>query len=155
MFISSELLDEETFPLAYFIIFSLNKELEKNGKDRFLKSENQFLSDLTAETLSLELKGRSMSNDYNFIKMKTGEICQHNGYYLRAFSIINRRVWMVVSERLDSQKNFNSDGCGINIKNFFDKILSRIEGFKEIENFDFLWKKQELDSVIRAVLESV
>lgn len=116
-----ERLDEEIFPLAYLIMFSFNE-------DRQLKL-----------------------NDYKFIEKSVEDVCRSSDYRLRAVKIINGRILMVISKRLNPKTKSSSNNNGADIQAFSSKILSKIKVLGKLEKFYCLWKNQQIDSVIDSV----
>jgi len=148
MFIPIEHLEEEIFPLAYLAEFSLTKDLKEyeNGQPFKLKTDSLF--GIEKETLNSESNRQLKRNEYKFVEKSVGDICRNSGYRLRAFKIINGRILMVISARLNPKTKFNSNNNGIDIQAFSLTILSKTKALGKLEKIYCLWKNQQIDSAI-------
>ena len=151
MFIPTEHLEEEVFPLAYLAVFSLTRDLNEYENGQLNNLKRGTLYGIQRESLNSELNRQLKRNEYKFIEKSVGDICRLNGYYLRAFKIINGQILAVISAQLNPKTKFNPNTNGIDIQAFSLKILSKIKALEKLEKFYCLWKNQQIDSAINYV----
>ncbi len=148
MFIPIERFDEEIFPLAYLIVFTFNEDLKKYEKKQSLKLKKGDFFGVEKKASNSEPSRQSKPDDYKFVKKSVGDICRISGYRLWAFKIINGRILMIISSRINPKTKFNSNNNGVDIQAFSSKILSKIKELGKLEKSYCLWKNQQIDSAI-------
>ena len=145
MFIPTEFLDEEVFPLAHLIILSIVEDFDKYQSSQDTGFQNKD-----------DGKGITASRDLNRELLKTYEenidgVCALLGFQLKFVKITRKNIFLIVSSSLAFKSSSISNSNQTDISALSSKILARTKLSGGLDQVYELWNNGQINAAMEFV----